>query len=156
MQSGSNPTAIEPASLPNLWLHKLGVHVSAELRDDASHRTLLAVFRTCTACRDAVLLSRRAYLHVTVHIRAEDWPAVLRRVCTALRRSRNVKLVLEGPHYCCWHGPAGTRLPDWTQTEPYIIHLLLCARRKLGSAALEGIKEVVLDVSWICASGARR
>ncbi len=136
--------ALQPASLPNLWLHKLATHVIAQLVecDDKAarakaRRALMAIFRTCTACRDAVLLCRRALLSVPVPIHLKDWPTVLQRVCTVLRRSRKVWIVFQGPD------PES----DWTETEPYIIHLLLCVRRKLGGTALEGIKEVGLSVS---------
>ncbi len=133
------------ASLPSLWLHKLGVHVSAQLLgdDDKAARatarcSIMAVFRTCTACRDAVILSRPATAHAPVPIRPQHWPVVLQSLCTVLRRSRKVRLLVEG---CLFD------TLDWTETEPYIIHLLLCVRTKLGAAALEGLQTVALQVS---------
>ncbi len=145
------PAALQPASLPNLWLHKLGAHVSAQPLEDSvdtpARRAMMAVFRTCTACRDVVLLSRQASVYVPLPIRAEEWPALLQRLCTVLRRSRNVRLLVEGAHSRSGQGhDDGLDLKTWTQTEPYIIHLLLCVRSKLGAVALEGIKAVVLGV----------
>ncbi len=142
LQSGSTTAAPQPASLPNLWLHRLATHVSAQaLEDDddtPARRTVLALFRTCTACRDAVLLSRQANVFASVPITQSTWPGVLERLCTALRRSRKVWLGVQGPS------------DAWTQTEPYIILLLLCVRGKLGAAALEGVKAVHLRVSGWC------
>ncbi len=137
-QSGTTTTALQPDSLPNLWLHKLATHVNGLLRRDKASRTaLMAVFRTCTACRDAILLSRRALLSVQPPIHRDKWPGVLEHACAVLSRSRKVWLVVQGP---------GAE-SDWTETEPSIIHLLLCVRSKLGATALEGIKAVRLVVS---------
>ncbi len=132
--------AAEPASLPNLWLHKLATHVSTLLEQGdargSTHSTVMAVFRTCTTCRDAVILSRQATVYVSVPILAEDWPDMLQSMCEVLRRSRNVKLVIvRGQH---------EDMLDWTQTEPHIIHMLLCVRRKLGPTALTRIKAVIV------------
>ncbi len=124
------PTPTSLMGLPASWLLKLATSESLARRiaHDGTVRAEPAVtlFRTCAFFRDTVLQHRTAAANVNVPI-AEDFLADLGRLCTVARRSGNVRLVFSGE--------------QWTDTEPDITHLLVCAMAELGGP-LTCVKEV--------------
>ncbi len=143
---GPPPTPTSVLDLPQPWLLKLAACKGL----DGQGATLLALFRTCTFFRDAVLRHRTAIASFNVPIAAEDFPAEVERLCAVARRSSNVRLRFEG------QGQMEDARPwqPWTETEPCITHLLVCAMAQLeGEQPLACIKEIHL---WVSRSSVQR
>ncbi len=127
------PTPASLVDLPGPWLLKLAG--SDSFKGDSF--TLWRLYRSCTLFRDLVLQQRQATAAFHVPIAAEDFPQQLRRLTTLARHSRDIKLEFSGPQH----------FRPWTETEPHIAHLLLCAVAQLGGQPLTGVKELVFEVS---------
>ncbi len=77
-------------------------------------------------------------------IAAEDFPDAVDRLCTAARRSSNIRLEFDAPRD--EFGFVGHRV-HCTETEPLITHLLVCAMAQLGGERpLACVKHVRLKV----------
>ncbi len=137
------PTPASLADLPGLWLLKLAG--SDTFKGDST--TLWRLSRTCSLFRDLVLRQRKATATFSVPITAKAFPRQLRRLCTLARSSSNIRLELQDPR----GGPPA----PWSETEPHIAHLLLCAMAQLGGQPLTAVKEIELHVSALCSSAAR-
>ncbi len=127
------PTPASLADLPGPWLLKL----AGSDRFKGQNTTLWSLSRTCSLFRDLVLRQRKATARFEVPIAAEDFPRQLQRLCTLARGSRNITL---------WFNRRQGRGP-WTETEPHIAHLLLCAMAQLGGQPLTAVKEIRFFVS---------
>ncbi len=141
---GPPPTPTSLMDLPKPWLLQLATCKGLDREED----TLLALFSTCTFFRDAVLRHRTAIASFNVPIAAEDFPAEVERLCAVARRSSNVRLRFEG------QGQMEDARPwqPWTETEPHITHLLVCAMAQLeGEQPLACVKEIALQVSTLLA-----
>ncbi len=136
---GPPPTPTSLLDLPQPWLLQLAKYSAFE-KDSV---TLVALLRSCTFFRDAVLRHHTAAAGFVVPIAAEDFPAQVERLCTVARRSSSVRLKIAG-HQGLYHSPA----EDWTATEPHITQLLVCAVAQLGGERpLACVKEIELGVS---------
>ncbi len=136
---GPPPTPTSLLDLPQPWLLQLVICKGL----DRQRASLLAFFRTCTFLRDAVARHRTAAIAFNVPIDAEDFPAEVEWLCTVARRSTRVRLVFEGQQDEDDEGPGHA----WTETEPHITHLLVCAMAQLeGEQPLACVKEIDLLV----------
>ncbi len=136
---GPPPTPTSLMGLPKPWLLQLATCKGL----DKQRATLLALFRTCAFFRDAVLRHRTAAIAFNVPIAEDDFPAAVERLCAVARRSSSVQLRFEGQE-----DGGGHPEQPWTETEPHITHLLVCAMAQLeGEQPLACVKEIVLDVS---------
>ncbi len=143
--SGPPPTATSLLGLPQAWLLRLA-DASGAL--DNHHATLMALFRTCTSLRDAVLRHRTAKIAFGVqqyyydddkYIR-ERFSGQLERLCTMARRCSRLHLTFDE------HVEKRTSGRVWA--EPHITHLLVCAAARLGGERpLACVKELSAKVS---------
>ncbi len=137
---GPPPTPTSLLDLPQPWLLKLVICKGL----DGQRATLVALFRTCTFFRDAVLRHRTAETRFLMPIPPQQFPAEVERLCTVARRSSRVRLAIHG------YRGAEDDLPihRWTETEAQITHLLVCAMAQLeGERPLACVKEIKLWVS---------
>ncbi len=137
------PTPASLADLPKPWLLRLAGADSF----NGQSATLWALSRSCSLFRDLVLRQRKATASFNVPITPQVFPQQLRRLCTLARSSNHVKLAFNGRDGAT----------AWTDTEPQVAHLLLCAMAQLGGQPLTAVKEIQLDVSGMhLASGCTR
>ncbi len=143
------PPAPAPTSLldlPQAWLLRLATSSAF----DRQHGTLVALFRTCTFLRDAVLRHRTASTFFTLPFEPGDWPHEVERLCTVARRSSSVRLEFWGPKpQEDEEGEEDEAVEEQRlRAEPHITHLLVCAMAELGGEQpLACIKEIDVWVS---------
>ncbi len=136
---GPPPTPTSLMDLPKPWLLQLAKSSALDWEAD----TVLALFRTCAFFRDAVARHRTAEASFHVPIAAEDFPTELQRLCSVAKRSGKMRLVFWGEETF-----DGRPVHRWTDTEPHITHLLVCAMGQLeGERPLACVKEVLISVS---------
>ncbi len=127
------PTPASLADLPKTWLLKLAGSDSFKMDNESLWR----LSRSCSLFRDLVLRQRKATASFNVPITPQAFARHLQRLCTLARSSNHVKLAFNGRDGAT----------AWTDTEPQVAHLLLCAMAQLGGQPLTAVKEVGLWVS---------
>ncbi len=105
---------------------------------------LAPLFRTCTFLRDEVLRLRTAVASFQTPGSAQHFTADVERLCAVARRSSRVRV-----RFWNWtHDYDNEPMHTWTESEPYITHLLVCAAAQLGGKQpLACVKEMDLHVS---------